>query len=76
MLKTKKEDQAVALIQRIAKFNGIQLPDTFKSEIQGVVQDIEGESNHTGNASLKDLFRQKTLAIYTLVFMSNWFVLS
>lgn len=72
MLKTKKEDQAVALIQRIAKFNGIQLPDTFKSEIQGVVQDIEGESNHTGNASLKDLFRQKTLAIYTLVFMSNW----
>lgn len=72
LLKNKQEDKAVATIQRIARFNGVQLPSTFKSELQSVMSDIEDENQKVGNASFKELFRQKTLALYTLVFMSNW----
>lgn len=72
LLKNKQEDKAMATIQRIARFNGVQLPSTFKSELQSVMHDIENENLKTGNASLKDLFRKKTLALYTVIFMTNW----
>lgn len=72
LLKNKKEEQAMATIQRIAKYNGITIPTSFKYELQSVIHDIEGEAEKHKDSGLKDLFRHKTIAVFTVVFMTNW----
>lgn len=72
LLKAKKSNGALKIVEHIAKKNGLPLPDNVQNMIDTIMLEMDQDLRRQKEYDIRDLFRRRRMAIYTLIFSFSW----
>jgi len=73
LIKMKRSEDALIVIQQLTKYNGLPVPVDIKEELDAIIAEIDEDSKLNRGSDIRDLFRTPRLALYSFIFSFSWF---